>query len=356
MTPQAPPATMPGEQIAAPGPAMSMTFKAMASNVTVQIVDPSPTAAVALDAARQVFARVEAACTRFDPASPLMLANQAGTDWSQVPGECYQALVEAEYAHRLTDGLFDPRVLQTLVGLGYDRTLPFADGTVSLTSHGSDPAAVPAPFLRPGAQTTGPGDVGSEPAARTEPWAPQFDAASSSVAIGPKPVDLGGIGKGLAVRWAAQALRGAGRAHLVEAGGDCHLGGDGPEFEGWRVAVEDPAGGSEPVAVLCLADAGCATSSLRIRSWRRDGRMVHHLIDPRTGRSAVGGLAAVTVVDADPALAEVWSKALLIVGSDEIGSLADAHGLAALWVRSDGVMRYSRAMEPALMWVRAGVR
>jgi FAD:protein FMN transferase len=353
---QAPPATVPGEPIVAPGPAMSMTFKAMASNVTVQIVDPSPTAAVALDAARQVFARVEAACTRFDPASPLMLANQAGTDWYQVPGECYQALVEAEYAHRLTDGLFDPRVLQTLVGLGYDRTLPFADGTVSLSSGGSNPAAVPAPFLRPGAPNARPVDAEAPETAPREPWTPMFDAASSSVAVGPQAIDLGGIGKGLAVRWAAQALRGAGRAHLIEAGGDCHLGGEGPELEGWRVAVEDPAGGAEPVAVLCLADAGCATSSLRIRSWQRDGRPVHHLIDPRTGRSAAGGLTAVTVVDADPALAEVWSKALLVAGRDEIGPLADAHGLAALWIGTDGVMRYSRAMEPALIWVRAGVR
>src|SRR5512146_1926457 len=134
MTPQAPPATVPGEPITAPGPAMSMTFKAMASNVTVQIVDPSPPAAVALDAARQVFARVESACTRFDPSSPLMQANAAGTNWHQVPGECYQAMVEAEYAHRLTGGLFDPRVLEVLVGLGYDRSLPFADGTISLSS------------------------------------------------------------------------------------------------------------------------------------------------------------------------------------------------------------------------------
>lgn len=352
MTPQAPPATVPGEPVAASGPAVNMTFRAMASNVTLQIVDPSPTAAVALDAARQVFARVEKACTRFDPDSPLMQANAAGTNWHQVPGECYQALVEAEYAHRLTSGLFDPRVLEALVGLGYDRTLPFANGTLSLSSRADDPAAVPAPFLRPGAPNPHP--LAAE-ATQREPWAPQFDAASSSVIVGPQPVDLGGIGKGLAVRWAAQALRGAGRAHLIEAGGDCHLGGEGPELEGWRVAVEDPAGGSEPVAVLCLADAGCATSSLRIRTWRRDGRTVHHLIDPRTGRSAAGGLAAVTVVDADPALAEVWSKALLVAGSDEIRSLADAHGLAALWVGSNGLMRYSRAMEPALLWVSPGV-
>ena len=64
-----------------------------------------------------------------------------------------------------------------------------------------------------------------------------------------------------------------------------------------------------------MTDAACATSSVRVRRWRRGGEQVHHLIDPRSGRSADGGLAAVTVVAADPAWAEVWSKSLFVAGA-----------------------------------------
>jgi thiamine biosynthesis lipoprotein len=336
-----------------PGPAMTISFRAMASNVTMQVVDPEPTAAQALDDARAVFARVEAACTRFDPGSPLMLANAAAQDWHSVPPECYRALREAAEAHRRTEGLFDPRVLDALVELGYDRTLPFSDGPVKLSS-GTDPGAVPRPAARE-LSTPAAAPAASAVVARREPWAPHFDEECSAVRIGPHAVDLGGIGKGLAVRWAAEALSGAGRAHLIEAGGDCHLGGEGPELAGWRVAVEDPAGRPDPVAVLRLADTGCATSSLRVRSWQRDGRPVHHLIDPRTGTSAAGGLSAVTVADPDPASAEVWSKSLLVAGREWVAALAHRHSVAAFWIAETGEPGWSTAMEPALLWVASGV-
>jgi thiamine biosynthesis lipoprotein len=302
----------------------------MASTITLQVVDPTPAAPALLDAARQVFARVEVACTRFDPTSSLMQANAGGDEWCAVSPECYDALVEAARAHVDTDGLFDPRVLESLRALGYDRTLPFASGEMSLKAAADLP--------RPRSAR----DVGS--------WSPGFDP-SGRVRIGPRPVDLGGIGKGLAVRWASDALAQAGRAHLIEAGGDCYLAGDGPDGTGWRVAVEDPHGGPGPVAVLRLQDAGCATSSLRLRSWRVDGRRVHHLIDPRTGASAAGGLSAVTVVAADTAWAEVWSKALLIEGRDGIAALGEERGLAALWVDEEGRLGWTAAMNSFLMWV-----
>ena len=165
-------------------------------------------------------------------------------------------------------------------------------------------------------------------------------------------MDLGGIGKGLAVRWAAQALASAGTGHLVDAGGDCVVGGRSPDGERWRVGVEDPAGGSEPVAVLQLRDRACATSSVRVRTWQSAGRAAHHLIDPRTGESAAGGLRSVTVVGDDPARAEVWSKSLLIAGRGDIARLAGDQGLAALWVDDGGRLGRSPLMAPHVLWER----
>jgi thiamine biosynthesis lipoprotein len=312
------------------------TFRAMATGVTLRVLEPGPGAREALDAAEAVFRRVESACTRFDPASPLMRANACGDRWFTVPRECFLAVAEAARAHRATGGLFDPRILQTLVALGYDRSLPFAGGQVR--TRGTAPAGV----------------VPRAPDRRA--WRPGLDDARHAVRIGPEPVDLGGIGKGLAVRWAAQALAPAGTGHLVEAGGDCRVGGRAPDGDGWRVGVEDPAGAPEPVAVLRLRDLACATSSVRLRTWRSSGRTVHHLIDPRTGASAAGGLRSVTVVGDDPAWAEVWSKSLLIAGRDAVARLARDHGLAALWVDDDGDLRRSPLMAPHVIWERSRAR
>ncbi|WVT79556.1 FAD:protein FMN transferase [Pengzhenrongella phosphoraccumulans] len=159
-----------------------------------------------------------------------------------------------------------------------------------------------------------------------------------------------GIGKGLAVRWAAVELAGAGAGYLVNAGGDGAFGGIGPEGGGWRVGVEDPAGGTEPLLVLELVNTGCATSSVRLRHWLAAGTPVHHLIDPRTGLPGGEGLAAVTVAAQDAAWSEVWSKTLFLAGAAGIRERAERLGLAAAWVGTDGAVGTSAAMDPLVIW------
>jgi thiamine biosynthesis lipoprotein len=309
-------------------PGLVETFRAMACDITLRAVGPSVGTRAALAEAQVVFHAVERACTRFDPASPLMRANAEPDAWHEVPTELYDALVEAYAAHRLTEGLFDPRVLRTLEAFGYDRSLPFAAGDVA-----TEQRALELP-----------------PAGHATAWEPEFDETRQSVRLGPEPVDLGGIGKGLAVRWAAERLAGQARSFLVEAGGDCYLGGTGPEGSGWRIGVEDPLGGAEPVAVLQLSDVACATSSIRLRQWRSGDRRVHHIIDPRTGAPGGGGLMSVTVVGPDPAVAEVWSKSLFLCGLDRIARQAQAHKVAAVWLDQDGQMGASTTIDPLVIW------
>jgi thiamine biosynthesis lipoprotein len=82
------------------------------------------------------------------------------------------------------------------------------------------------------------------------------------------------------------------------------------------------------------------------------GEEVHHLVDPRSGRPGGDGLASVTVVEADPARAEVWSKALFLSGTHGVGDLAEAVGAAALWVARDGVIGSTPAMDAVCVWRR----
>src|SRR5262249_62092792 len=126
--------------------------------------------------------------------------------------------------------------------------------------------------------------------------------------------ELGGIGQGVGVRWAAERVADECTAFLIEAGGDCYLAGDGPSGDGWQVGVEHPGGGPDPIAVLTVRDAACATSSIRLRSWVAGGSRVHHLVDPRTGAPGGAGLRSVTVVGAGPSMAEGWSKGLFLAG------------------------------------------
>jgi thiamine biosynthesis lipoprotein len=77
---------------------------------------------------------------------------------------------------------------------------------------------------------------------------------------------------------------------------------------------------------------------------------VHHLIDPATGEPADSGLLSVTVVEPDPAIAEVWSKVLFLGGRHQIAATADRLALAALWVPEDGAPRWSSRLDSSVIW------
>ena len=280
----------------------------------------------AVDGALQVFADVDRTCTRFDPTSDLMRANRAGDEWTRVDLRCHDAIAEAFAAYRRTGGRFDPRVLDDLTRLGYGRSWT---------------AGIPRPR-----------DVrvlaGRD---RLEPWRPRFRRNDRTVSVGTRAVDLGGIGKGLALRWAGDVLRAHGIDDaLLNAGGDTWCLGTPDDDEVWRVAVESPTGATEPVAVLEVRDRAVATSSVRVRSWDIGGVPVHHLIDPSTGLPGGAGLRAVTVIDHDPATAEVWSKVLFLTGRAGVATFAALHGIAALWVGDDGVTGWSDPMAGHVSW------
>jgi len=303
------------------------TAHAMATDVTVHGAGPSGAAAEsAVREALDRFHDVHTTCTRFDPASPLIRVNARPDHWHEVPPTLFLAIQEAYRAHQKTKGRFDPRVLRSLVGLGYDRSLGFSGGGVETATAGA---------LRPPAG----------------PWRPRFRGGPHpQLQIGREPLDLGGIGKGLALRWACERLASDLDDFLIDAGGDIACRGAGPEDDGWHVAVEDPRNGAWPLAVLALRDEACATSSVRLRRWRSGGRGVHHLVDPRSGKPGGAGLLAVTVIADDPVEAEVLTKALFLAGRRGIGDEASRAGAAAFWVCCDGAVGETAPFGTRVIW------
>jgi len=312
-----------------------VTYRAMATRITITI--PAGTGLdgtrahleSAISVAKQVFHTVDETCTRFDESSPLMEANRSPKAWHKVPDSLFKAVEEAKRAYDVTGGRFDPRILSALVGLGYDKTLPFGHNDVSLI-----------------------GVVNRTPPTTQGAWRPRLRYGTREVMIGERPIDLGGIGKGLAVRWSSEILARATRDFLVDAGGDCYCAGFARDGEPWRVGVEDPSEKGEPICVLSVHDQAVTTSSVRLRRWVVDGTAVHHLIDPATMTPGGRGLVAVTVVGQDPARSEAWSKALFISGNAGIAPLAKRHAIAALWIDDRGTLTTNAAIERFVTWRR----
>jgi thiamine biosynthesis lipoprotein len=282
---------------------------------------------------RAEFDAVDVAMSRWREDSEMTRLNRLGS----LPGPSRRlaaALSAADRAGRVTAGRFDARVLAALERLG----------SVGVRQ-AWDPATGP-PRTPPVE-----GDAGANRFMHRQGRRGEINLLA--------PVDLGGIGKGLALRWAARraaaVLGGAG--FLLEAGGDIASRGLYGAVR-WSIGVEDPSGGNDPVAVCVLErDQAIATSSTLVGRWLDpDGRPVHHLIDPSTGAPGGAGLAAVTVAFPDPAWAEVWSKALFLEGASGIADAARRRGLAAWWVDEAGELSMTPAARQQTGWVRAEAR
>ncbi len=86
----------------------------------------------------------------------------------------------------------------------------------------------------------------------------------------------------------------------MSAGGDVAVRGL-PATGVWSIAVDESI-------TLGLTEGGVATSGRDRRRWRRGGKELHHLIDPRTGAPAETDLLRVTAVGDDAVAAEVLAK------------------------------------------------
>ncbi|MFD5519440.1 FAD:protein FMN transferase [Streptomyces sp. NPDC127066] len=140
-------------------------------------------------------------------------------------------------------------------------------------------------------------------------------------------LDPTGIVKGWAAERAALGLAAAGASGVsVNGGGDVQLCGVPGPHRPWRVGVSDPLRPGSLAAVVSAAGVdrlAVATSGTAERG--------AHIVDPRTGRSAVTDLVAVTVVGPRLTWADAWATAAFAMGSraglDWLESLPDVEAL-----------------------------
>jgi thiamine biosynthesis lipoprotein len=278
---------------------------------------------------------LDLACSRFRPDSELVaVGNLAEAASGPVTVTVSPLLAEAVgvalRAARLTDGDVDPTVGGALVALGYDRD--FAE----LGRGGESVAA--------GNDTGGAGAAGGVSVRVIPGWrSVRVDVGRQRLTVpGGVRLDLGATVKAWAAdRAAARVAAVIGCGVLVSLGGDTAVAGE-PPGGGWRIRVQDrtappgePADG--PSQVVTIRDGGLATSSTAARRWRRGGDVLHHILDPRTGRPAAPVWRTVSVAAATCADANTAATAAIIRGRQALPWLAGL-GLPARLVAQDGMV------------------
>ncbi|KRD19474.1 MULTISPECIES: FAD:protein FMN transferase [unclassified Streptomyces] len=296
----------------APPPARA-AFQALGTTAVLLVTDPRalPAAEAVL---RAELAAVDLTCSRFRPDSELTRVNLSAGTPTAVTERFAEALQAALRAARLTAGAVDPTVGSAVIALGYDRTF------VSLRPDDARPVPV-------GRPATG--------------WKRiAFDARTRRLRLPPHTrLDLGATAKALASDRAAQrAAAATGCGVLVSLGGD--LATDGPTPRGgWRISLADdhaePASGRGPT--VAVTGGAMATSGVSVRTWRRAGRTLHHIVDPVTGEPAAPVWRTVTVTAGTCVDANTASTAAIVLGDGALDWLRSA-ALPARLVRLDGTV------------------
>ncbi|WP_269857238.1 FAD:protein FMN transferase [Streptomyces sp. RPT161] len=291
---------------------VKVCFPALGTTATLLVTDPN-----ALAAARAVLdeelAAVAAACSRFRPDSELSRANAVAGSTVRIGAVFAEALEVALRAAEFTDGAVDPTVGASVVALGYDRTFT---------------------ALRPQ-------DVGSvRPVRPAADWrAVQWDGESRLLRV-PQgtALDLGATAKAwVADRAARRAAATLGCGVLVNLGGDVATGGQAPPG-GWRIAIADDHAEPAPAGpTVSITGGGLATSGTTARTWRRGGRVLHHIVDPATGDLPTAVWRTVSVAAGTCTDANTASTAAIVLGERAVSWLRGT-GLPARLVTVDGTV------------------
>jgi thiamine biosynthesis lipoprotein len=289
----------------------SARLRALGTGAVLCVTDPA-----ALPGARRELVRelreVDLLASRFREDSELTALNRRAGERVRVSRRLFDAVALAIEAARRTGGLVDPTVGRALRLAGYDRTFVAVrarDGNLLAISH----------------RSPGWGSVQLDP-----------ERLEIRVPAGVE-LDLGATAKAAAADAAAAAVhRITGSGVLVSLGGDVAVVGPAPGG-GWPIRIADhhdaPLGSAGPV--VAVTGGGLATSGVAARRWRVRGGERHHIIDPRTGSSAVTPWRTVTVTGATCVDANAASTAAVVLGADAPAWLA-LRGLSARLVRHDG--------------------
>ncbi len=285
-------------------------------------------AAVLREGIEQCLDAVVREMSHWEPASSLSCFNAAPMGaWCELPRDFFEVLSQAVHIADQTHGAYDPA----------------AGALVDLWGFGP-----------PGPVLSAPAEDDIAVARKRSCWQRlELDPARRRVMqAGGVRLDFSAIAKGFAVDRVSQWLSENGASHhLVEIGGELRGCGMKPDGQPWWVALEPPlphkgAFGAAPGHLVALHGLAVATSGDYRRFFVNGDVMRSHTIDPRSGRPIDHGLASVSVLHAQCMLADAWSTALMVMGLDEGLALANARGIAAVFMQrvEDGFLeRMSKA-------------
>lgn len=177
-----------------------------------------------------------------------------------------------------------------------------------------------------------------------------IDRAAATIFLKRKGMllDLGGIAKGYAADLAVESLKKQGiRSGLVAIAGDIRTFGIKPDNSAWMIGMKNPrqTGAMDEIfARIRLSDQAISTAGDYERYFLHEGKIYHHLLDPKSGYPAEL-CRSVSVIADKGVTTDGFDNAVFILGPDKGMQLMKEMGLNAIIIDSSGALHMTDAIK-----------
>lgn len=130
--------------------------------------------------------------------------------------------------------------------------------------------------------------------------------------------DFGGIAKGYAGDLLKDiAIKNNVKSAILTLGGNVVAIGKKPNGDPWKVGIANPENPTDYIGFVEVSDKNVITSGGYQRFFEQNGKIYHHIINPKTGYPAESDLSSVTIISKNGILADALSTACFVLGKEK---------------------------------------
>ena len=152
-------------------------------------------------------------------------------------------------------------------------------------------------------------------------------------------IDLGAVGKGKACNTAISAYKELGVKYgIISVGGSIGIYGEKDDGSPFKVGIKNPFYQNESennFAIIELFRGYVSTSGAYERNFIKDGKMYHHILNPKTGYPAQSDMASITVLHNDGTITDLLSTACYVLGKEKSLDLLKHYNAQGILVDND---------------------
>ena len=158
-------------------------------------------------------------------------------------------------------------------------------------------------------------------------------------------IDVGAIAKGYIADRIKDYLKKNGVKHaVIDLGGNILLLGSKTDGSKYNIGIQKPFGETgEPITSIKVANKSVVTTGIYQRYFEADGKIYHHILDPRTGYPCENTLYSDTIITDSSLTADALSTVCYLMGYEAASDLIDQlENVDALFITNDNEIHYTK--------------